>query len=200
MRPHPAAPAPPAVDVGALLARARNLNPGAWAVERERPLATLLGSCVAVCLHDPRRRLAGMNHFLLPSRHGTRHDQTDIVLAGDAAMEVLANAMFARGAVKADLVAKVFGGGTITSTIDLAIGERNARFALEWLAREGIRTVAQDVMGRFSRRLVFDPASGDAWCRRQAVDGSAVRRLAQAEAALAQRLSAAPGGGIELFG
>ena len=41
----------------------RVINPGGWAVDNERPIATLLGSCVAVCLYDPKLRLAGMNHF-----------------------------------------------------------------------------------------------------------------------------------------
>lgn len=48
--------------------RARNINPGGWTVETERPITTLLGSRVAVCLYDARLRLAGMYHFLLPSR------------------------------------------------------------------------------------------------------------------------------------
>ena len=29
-------------------------------------LATLLGSCVSVCLSNPQRRTAGMNHYMLP--------------------------------------------------------------------------------------------------------------------------------------
>lgn len=28
-------------------------------------LTTVLGSCIAVCLHDRNRRIGGMNHFLL---------------------------------------------------------------------------------------------------------------------------------------
>ena len=59
---------PPAGATGRGLERvARVINPGGWAVESERPIATLLGSCVAVCLIDPQLHLAGMNHFLLPS-------------------------------------------------------------------------------------------------------------------------------------
>ena len=78
--------------------RARNINPGGWAVETERPITTLLGSCVAVCLYDPKLRLAGMNHFLLPSRAKTAGDDTDVILAGDYSMEVLLNTMLAKGA------------------------------------------------------------------------------------------------------
>jgi chemotaxis protein CheD len=31
-------------------------------------LQTLLGSCVATCIHDPVARVGGLNHFLLPGR------------------------------------------------------------------------------------------------------------------------------------
>lgn len=183
-----------------LFSRARNINPGAWAVEHDRPLTTLLGSCVAVCLYDRHLQLGGMNHFLLPTRLGTRDEQTDIVLAGDASMAILLNAMLAKSARKENLVAKVFGGGTIVSSIRMAIGERNVAFAQEWLAREGVRVTGSDTLGNFSRKLIFDPASGDAYCRRSPVDQAGALRLAQEEAAYEQRLQKpANKGRIELF-
>ena len=113
--------------------RALNINPGGWAVQSERPITTLLGSCVAVCLYDPKLALAGMNHFLLPSRTVTANDDDDVILAGDYSMEVLLNSMLNKGAQKTRLVAKAFGGGTIVTSILMAIGERNAQFAREWL-------------------------------------------------------------------
>lgn len=184
-----------------LFSRARNINPGAWAVEYQQPLSTLLGSCVAVCFHDKRLQLGGMNHFLLPSRLGSRDEQTDIVLAGDASMATLLNAMLAKGARKEHLTAKVFGGGTIISSIRMAIGERNVAFAKEWLAREDIRVAASDTLGNFSRKLVFDPVSGDAYCRRSPVDQAGALRLAQEESAYEQRLQkpSAARDRIELF-
>ena len=33
-------------------------------------LGTILGSCVAACMHDPVARVGGMNHFLLPGEKG----------------------------------------------------------------------------------------------------------------------------------
>jgi chemotaxis protein CheD len=116
--------------------RARNINPGGWAVETERPITTLLGSCVAVCLYDPKLRLAGMNHFLLPSRTKTAGDDTDVILAGDYSMEVLLNTMLNKGAAKQRIVAKAFGGGTIVTSILMAIGQRNADLRRNgWSAR-----------------------------------------------------------------
>ena len=61
----------------------------------------------------------------------------DIIMNGDYSMEVLVNGLLNRGAKKIRLVAKAFGGGTIISSIRMAIGERNSSFAQEWLEREG---------------------------------------------------------------
>lgn len=160
---------------------ALNINPGGWAVQTDRPLATLLGSCVAVCFYDPKLRLGGMNHFLLPSRASQRLTDEDIVLNGDYAMEVLLNAMYAKGAQRSRIVAKAFGGGNIVSTISMAIGARNAEFAREWLEREGIPLLASDFGGAWSRKVVLDPTTGDAYCRRSPINQPEVQAMIKAE-------------------
>jgi chemotaxis protein CheD len=175
-----------------------NINPGGWAVETERPIATLLGSGVAVCLYDPKLRLGGMNHFLLPSKRAGAGDDTDVVLAGDYAMEVLVNAMLAKGAHKDRLVAKAFGGGNIVSSIRMAIGDRNAEFAAEWLAREGIPLTASDFGGPWSRKVLCVPNTGEAFCRRSPVN-QAVTEVVKAEAAYEQSLAAPKVKRVELF-
>jgi chemotaxis protein CheD len=175
-----------------------NINPGGWAVETARPISTLLGSCVAVCLFDPKLRLGGMNHFLLPSKRVGAGDDADVVLAGDFAMEVLVNAMLAKGANKERLVAKAFGGGNIVSSIHMAIGDRNAEFATDWLEREGIPLTASDFGGPWSRKVLCVPATGDAFCRRSPVN-RAVTEVVQAEAAYEKALEEAKAKKIELF-
>lgn len=160
---------------------ARNINPGGWAVESERPITTLLGSCVAVCLYDPKLRLAGMNHFLLPSRTASADDDADVILAGDYSMEVLLNTMLNKGAAKQRLVAKAFGGGTIVTSILMAIGQRNAEFAREWLEREGIPLLAQDFGGAWSRKVIFTPDGGDAFCRRLPISQPGMQDVVAAE-------------------
>jgi len=160
---------------------ARNINPGGWAIESERPIATLLGSCVAVCLFDPRLKIGGMNHFLLPSRTSASNADTDVILNGDYAMEVLVNGLLNKGASKTRLVAKAFGGGTIVSSIRMAIGERNAEFAHEWLDREGIPLVASDFSGPWSRKVIFVPMTGDAFCRRMPTTQANAAEVAKAE-------------------
>ncbi len=183
--------------------RARNINPGGWAVETERPITTLLGSCVAVCLYDPKLRLAGMNHFLLPSRTKTADDDADVILAGDYSMEVLLNTMLNKGAAKQRIIAKAFGGGTIVTSILMAIGQRNAEFAQEWLDREGIPLTGQDFGGAWSRKVIFTPDGGDAFCRRMPISQPGLQDVVKAERDYEQSLirPARPTGDkkIELF-
>lgn len=167
---------------------ARNINPGGWAIETERPIATLLGSCVAVALFDPKLKLGGMNHFLLPSRTSAANTDTDIILNGDFSMEVLVNGLINKGASKARMVAKAFGGGTIVSSIRMAIGERNAEFAQEWLARENIPLVASDFSGPWSRKVIFVPQTGDTFCRRMSITQANVAEVVNAEQAYEQSL------------
>lgn len=197
----------PAIDTTGLTGRqleqiARNVLPGAWLVETATPVATLLGSCVAVCLYDPGLRLGGMNHFMLPEMSKRDNADADMTLSGNYAMEALLNAMLAKGARKARLTAKAFGGGAIIKglTIGLGIGERNVAFAREWLGRENIPIAASDFLGPWSRKVVFDPASGDVFCRRMSREDSTVDRIASQEAAYQKALLARPKkADIELF-
>lgn len=192
----PRASAPDGAAGRQLERTARIINPGGWIVESERPIATLLGSCVAVCLYDPKLRLAGMNHFLLPTGNRRSINDDDTVLHGDYAMEVLRNAMFARGASDGRLVAKAFGGGNVVNAIQMAIGTRNAEFARQWLQREGIPLLAADLGGSWSRKVVLDPLTGDVFCRRGAIYQPEAIAMANAEnayeKALLKRAGATP--------
>lgn len=178
---------------------ALNINPGGWAVEKTRPIATLLGSCVSVCLCDPKLQIGGMNHFLLPSRAGSGANDHDVILAGDYSMEVMVNALLGKGARKERLVAKAFGGGTIVSSIGMAIGQRNADFAKEWLAREGIPLVAADLLGAWTRKVVFLPGNGDAYCRRMATTQALAIQAVKEEKAYEQSLAKPAAKRVELF-
>ncbi|MCB1886185.1 MAG: chemotaxis protein CheD [Rhodocyclaceae bacterium] len=175
---------------------AQTVPPGGWAVSSERPVATLLGSCVSVCLWDPKLALGGLNHFMLPEYKARPGREMDVLLCGDHAMEVLLNALLAKGARRVRIQAKVFGGGAIVESLaGMPIGDRNAAFASEWLAREGIAVLARDVLGPWSRKVVFDPIDGSAYCRRS----RASRRLVEAESQYGQSLVQPATANVELF-
>lgn len=179
---------------------AHNVPPGGWAVETERPIATLLGSCVSVCLFDPQLRIGGLNHFMLPTFERSTNRDFDTLLCGSFAMEALYNALLARGARKARLQAKAFGGGTIIASLaQTGIGERNVEFAKEWLAREGIQLVAADVLGPWSRKIVFDPRSGDVFSRRMSQEAEAARIARQEQAYQQSLVTPKKSGNVELF-
>ncbi len=173
------------------------INPGGWAVETNRPIVTLLGSCVAACLWDPQLKIGGMNHFMLPQYAKSSTREMDVMLCGDFNMEALMNAMIGRGARKNRMQAKLFGGGAVVASLSgTGVGERNVQFAREWLAREGIAVTASDLLGTWSRKVIFDPVTGDAFCKRGHTSGS----MAEAEAAYARTLQKAPKKtDIELF-
>jgi chemotaxis protein CheD len=92
--------------------------------DADTTLQTVLGSCVAACLHDPVRRIGGMNHFLLPD-DGTG---TDMRYAS-AAMERLVNELLKNGADRGRLQAKLFGGASIMSNLpDIGRSNGNPRW------------------------------------------------------------------------
>lgn len=121
-------------------------------------LSTVLGSCVAACIHDPRRGLGGMNHFLLP---GADPRDARNIKYGAFLMERLINAILRAGGDRHDLEGKIFGGARVVDHLS-DIGRGNAEFAHRFLADEGIRVVDQCVGGRRGRRVRFWPKDGHA--------------------------------------
>ncbi|HLQ20405.1 MAG TPA: chemotaxis protein CheD [Tabrizicola sp.] len=119
-------------------------------------LTTILGSCVSTCISDPVARVGGMNHFLLP---GDASGDTQSIRYGLYAMELLINGLLKMGANKNRLSAKLFGGASMSDGFG-RIGEENGRFALEFLANEGIPCIAQSLGGTHARRIRFTPTTG----------------------------------------
>ncbi|WP_263772887.1 chemotaxis protein CheD [Propionivibrio soli] len=173
---------------------ARNVQPGAWSVDDRQPLSTLLGSCVAVCLFDPQLKIGGINHFMLPNIGRSKHGDVDSLLSGNFAMEALLNALLTRGAKKPRLQAKAFGGGTIIDADagSLTIGMRNASFTKEWLAREGIPLLSSDFLGPWSRKVLFLPFNGEAFCKRLVTSMATATVIDREEKAYAATLAQQP--------
>jgi chemotaxis protein CheD len=108
------------------------------------------------------------------------------------------NALMAKGAHKDRLVAKAFGGGNIVSSLHSTIGDSNAEFANNWLACEGIPLIGSDFGGPWSRKVVYVPSTGEAFCRRLPVNKAAVEVI-KAEAAYEQNLSMTAAKKIDFF-
>lgn len=117
-------------------------------------ITTLLGSCVAACLHDPIAGVGGMNHFLLPGQIGPQSERV-----GTHLMELLVNGLLKIGAARGRLQGKLFGGAKSFAGLS-DIGAANGRFAQDFLKREGIPVTAVSLGGDKGRRIQYWPASG----------------------------------------
>jgi chemotaxis protein CheD len=175
--------------------------PGEYFVDDEDIIiTTTLGSCIAACLWDRARHIGGLNHFLLPEG-----DADEVGGAGGRygafAMELLINEMQKRGAARATLEAKVFGGAAIIDNMStLNVGERNTQFVLDFLRNERIPVVSKDVLDIYPRKVCFLPASGKAMVKRLLpTQDEALAALERAAARKAEAAAAAGAGPIDLF-
>jgi chemotaxis protein CheD len=162
----------------------------AVSTDAEAILTTVLGSCVAACMHDPIAGVGGMNHFLLAEDRGGVAIGEEAMRYGAFAMEVLINDLMKLGARRDRLQAKLFGGAKLFDSLG-DVGGANASFAKRFIDLENIPLVASSLGGPHARRVEFWPVSGRA--RQRAVSQAPEPMRAPA------RASAPAGGGVELF-
>lgn len=120
-------------------------------------LMTLLGSCVAACIRDPIAKVGGLNHFLLAEPSIQVNSPSNRY--GVYAMECLINDILKKGGVRERLEVKVFGGADLFGHSN-KVGTKNVIFIREFLRREGLKLLAEDLGGNRPRRIHFWPHSG----------------------------------------
>jgi chemotaxis protein CheD len=137
------------------------VHPGQIAVSGgNEAFTTILGSCVSVCLHDPKLGIGGLNHFLLPMACPPEQMPGRY---GPTAMAQLMSTMLANGAVPQRLVAHVIGGASVLAAFGTDgnhLGMRNVAIARDYLHAQRIPVVSLDVGGTRGRKLVFSPREG----------------------------------------
>ncbi|MCK4388699.1 MAG: chemotaxis protein CheD [Desulfobacterales bacterium] len=129
-----------------------------FATQNGEVLYTVVGSCVATCIYDMERKVAGMNHFLLPGM--VRADEMlscEVGRYGMFAMELLIGELIRLGARRERLQAKLFGGGNVLRfrSTDGDVTGSNIRFAKKFLELEGIPTVKENLGGNNGRKILF---------------------------------------------
>ena len=134
---------------------------------QDEMISTVLGSCIAITLYDPKLRIGGMNHFMLVSSSQTQDAQENSGRFGEFAVELLLNDMMKKGAQKKRMIAKVFGGSNMfkAAPSEHNVGEQNIDFAFYYLERENIPIQASDVGGNYSRKVYFDPVTSKVWLK-----------------------------------
>ena len=145
-----------------------SLLPGEFATSRKDVLSTVLGTCISVILYSKKKKIGGMNHFMLPKNKSIERDGIQHIAGkyGINAMELLINSLMKHGVNKNELVAKVFGGGSMFSlntsaTSKQHVGLLNIDFAIYYLEEERIPIISQDTGGVGGRKILFFPETGN---------------------------------------
>jgi len=175
---------------------AAKVLPGEYFVANEDlVIMTVLGSCIAVCIWDSRLRIGGMNHFMLPEGGADSSGRY-----GSYAMELLINELVKQGSTREYMQAKVFGGGAVLAGFTtMNVGERNAKFVLDYLSTERIPIVSKDVLDIYPRKVVFFPVSGKAMVKRLAHAHPDTLEAQERQGVATRVVQSTGGGSIDLF-
>lgn len=142
------------------------LKPGEVYVAYQSTLiSSVLGSCVAVTMYSPLRRIGAICHAMLPDSGGRSDDLRYV----DNALQYIHAKMRQAGA--SDLVVKLFGGAQV---LDLdsytpdrrTVGEQNVIRAEVALEELGLVLAARDTGGAQGRKLYFCTRQGDVFVHR----------------------------------
>jgi chemotaxis protein CheD len=122
-----------------------------------------LGACLGVAIYDPKAKIGGLMHSLLPA------SAIDPVRAADrpgmfldSGLAAMLKRAYELGAQKEVLRVIVIGGAQIMDESSLFnIGKRNYDVLTALLAHEGLKIYAEDVGGRTNRSMQLDIATGE---------------------------------------
>jgi chemotaxis protein CheD len=141
------------------------IQPGEYYVTREDEIiATVLGSCVSVCLKDEKRHIGGMNHFMLPGDFRIEDVFTsNSARYGMYAMEMVLGDLIKMGGDRSNLTAKIFGGGHVLHSVansSNSVPSSNIAFVKAFMSMEGIPVLKEDLGGIHGRQVLFLPRAG----------------------------------------
>lgn len=125
---------------------------------------TGLGSCVGLTLYDPKAKVAGMAHVMLPTSEIAREGNINIAKYADTAIPELIRRMESLGAAKFRMQAKMAGGAQMFAfggnSDTMRIGPRNVESCKDALKSFSIPLIAEDTGANYGRTIEFDCETG----------------------------------------
>jgi len=124
-----------------------------------------LGSCVAICFYDPKLKVGGLAHAMLPSLSdwdGTKPPANPMRFA-DYAIDWMISELKKLGSALDSLEAKVIGGADmfeVSRDNPEAIGTQTVKKVEEKLKSLEIKLMAEDVGENVGRSVSFDLETG----------------------------------------
>jgi chemotaxis protein CheD len=117
-----------------------------------------LGSCIALAIWDPRARVGGLAHFMLPNGPANGSSPVKFI---DTGIDNFLKAMEARGALLNRCLIKAAGAAAmLTVGNGLAIGKRNAETMQAALTERGLSLTAASLGGNSGRTVQLEVADG----------------------------------------
>ena len=127
-----------------------------------------LGSCIGVVLYDPRKKICGMVHVMLPDSTAIKNNDNAAKFA-DTGIKLLLEQLEKIGVTKSSLSAKIAGGAQMfafnTNNDMLKVGQRNAESVRKVLSGYGIRIVAEDCGANYGRTIEFYPETSELYIK-----------------------------------
>jgi chemotaxis protein CheD len=130
--------------------------------ESPNTLRTILGSCVGICIYDPKAKIGGLSHIMLPS---SKKPSNNLKKYADTAIPLMIDEMIKLGADSARMVAKLAGGATMFKHSENSlmgdIGKNNIVSVREILGSLKIPVLTEDVGGDYGRTIDFYLETGE---------------------------------------
>lgn len=140
--------------------------------KRPTVLVTILGSCVAVCLYDRKRKVGAMCHGMLPRAkvHANAGECRRFV---DCSIHSMVSALAEQcGSQPGDLEAKVFGGARMFSSategdsnLMQRVGQENIKAAQDVLRQYDMQVSVEEVGAVGGYKIFFESHTGKVYCK-----------------------------------
>lgn len=139
-------------------------------------LRTILGSCVAVLLWHPKRRIGGMCHYVLPARNNRPAGAVLDGRYGDEALAILAQRIERAGTRPEEYQTYLYGGGRMFPGFNILsgdlVGDQNIAMARQLVRVYRLRVAEEDLGGHSYRSVMFDLGAGAIAMHRTHIESS----------------------------
>ena len=133
--------------------------------QHDTRIRTLLGSCIAITLWHPAKRIGGMCHYMLPEKLSTNTSALDGRYAKDV-LQLFMKELEKNGTFPYQYEVKIIGGGSqFPSQGESGVPDRNIDIGRQLLAKYGFSIKVEHLGGQGHRSVIFDVSNGDVWIK-----------------------------------
>jgi chemotaxis protein CheD len=135
-----------------------------------------LGSCIGVVLYDPKVKVAGLLHIMLPdSNLNLERAAKQPAVFADTGLTILFRSAYGLGAKKGRMRVVLVGGSQVMdATGHFNIGKRNYTAVRKIFWRNNVLVDAEDVGGNVNRTVGIDVATGQVWVKTNGMEVKAL--------------------------